>query len=98
MGMTRVARFILDVCCDFRANGHIASALIPIVARWQHALIQDTLLINTLLNRSQALLNSVTQSLARHPKRASAVIAALLLGGGGGAIVGGVRGGAGVGS
>lgn len=86
MGMTRVARFILDVCCDFRANGHIASALIPIVARWQHALIQDTLLINTLLNRSQALLNSVTQSLARHPKRASAVIAALLLGGGGGAL------------
>ena len=43
-------------------------------------------MINTFLNRSQALLALAAHALALHPKRVTAVVAALLLGGGGGAL------------
>lgn len=42
-------------------------------------------MINSFLTRGHTLLDAVAQSLAKHPKRVSAVVTALLLGGGGGA-------------
>lgn len=42
-------------------------------------------MINSLLNRGHTILEVAALSLARHPKRVSAVVMALLLGGGGGA-------------
>ena len=61
------------------------SLLILIVACLQHVHRLESFLISTFLNRSQALLGRVASTMARNPKRVTAIVAALFMGGAGGA-------------